>query len=62
MTRNYLAAARKRRVNRPIRIVERPRDPAITPYGFTCFRLVDGDPIELMHSTNSMFAFVRQRR
>jgi hypothetical protein len=40
----------------------RPRDPAITAWGFTCFRIVDGDLIELMHSTNTMFAFVRARR
>ena len=63
MTRNYLAAARRQRVTRPLRAVRRPpRDAAITTYGFTCFRLVDGEPIELMHSTNSMFAFVRARR
>lgn len=62
MTRNYLAAARRQRVTRPLRVVQRPRDAAVTTYGFTCFRLVDGHPIELMHSTNSMFAFVRARR
>ncbi len=63
MTRNYLAAARRQRVTRPLRAIQqRPRDPAITSHGFTCYRLVDGVPIELMHSTNSMFAFVRARR
>lgn len=60
MTRNYLAAARKRPAKKPV--VPRPRHPAVTSYGFTCFRLVDGDPIELMHSTNSMFVFVAARR
>jgi len=50
MTRKTRTASRRR------------RDPAITTFGFTCFRLVDGDPIEVMHSTNTMFAFVRARR
>jgi hypothetical protein len=59
MTRHYLSDARKRRITQPLRVVERPRDPAITSHGFTCFRLVDGDPIELSHSKNTMFAFVR---
>jgi hypothetical protein len=60
MTRNYLVAAARKR--RPVRVVPRYRDASITVYGFTCFRLQDGDPVEVMHSTNTMFAFVRSRR
>jgi hypothetical protein len=59
MTRNYLAAARKRR---SVRVVARYRDPSITIHGFTCFRLEEGHPVEVMHSTNTMFAFVTARR
>jgi len=62
MTRSYLSSARKRRITQPVRVVRRPRDAAITSHGFTCFRLVDGDPVELTYSTNTMFAFVRARR
>ena len=60
MTRMPLGA--RRRITRPIRLVlpvRKRRDPSIKALGFTCFRLVDGEtPIELTHSTNSMFAFV----
>lgn len=58
MTRSY-GTPRSRRITQPLRIVKRPRDPAITVLGFTCFRLVMGEPLEVKHSTNTMFVFVR---
>lgn len=43
-------------------VVRTPRDPSIERIGFTCYRLVAGVPVELEHSRNTMFAFVRQPR
>jgi hypothetical protein len=62
MTRSY--STRSRRITRPLDMVRRARDPAITVFGFTCFRLVPTSdaglvPIELSYSRNTMFAFVR---
>ena len=63
MTRTY-TTTRRRRATAPI---ARPRNPAITPIAFTCFRLVRIDdrepgeppfaPIELCDPTNAMAAF-----
>jgi len=68
MTRSFVTAARKRRVTQRLRVVGRPRDPAVTYVGFTCFRLAatgDADdpyvPIQVQFSTNTMFAFVGAR-
>ncbi len=47
--------------------MRRPKDRTITALGFTCFRLeADGPdesyaPVELLQSTQRMFAFVRTR-
>jgi hypothetical protein len=63
MTRSY-GSSRSRRITQPIApivVARKPRDPAIDDLGFTCFRLVMGEPLELEHSTNSMFVFVRRR-
>ena len=61
MTRSYRTQDRSRRITQPMRIVRQPRDPAIQDLGFTCFRLVMGEPLVVEHSTNTMFAFVRAR-
>jgi len=62
MTRSYGSSHRSsRRITQPLRIVKPPRDPSITTLGFTCFRLVMGQPLVVKHSTNTMFAFVRAR-
>ena len=64
MTRTYGTQSRSRRITqpiRPLRAVVRHRDPSITALGFTCFRLVMGEPLEVERSTNTMFAFVRAR-
>jgi hypothetical protein len=60
MTRSY-SSSRSRRITQPLRIVKPPRDPAISTLGFTCFRLVMGEPLELKHSSNAMFVFVGAR-
>ena len=59
MTRNY-ARTRHPRITQPLRGPKPPRDPAIEDLGFTCFRLVMGEPVKLTVSSNSMFAFVRR--
>jgi hypothetical protein len=60
MTRSY-GSSRSRRITQPLRIVKPPKHPAIEDLGFTCFRLVMGQPIVVTRSTNTMFAFVRAR-
>ena len=59
MTRNFVRT-RHPRVTQPLRGPKAPRDPAIEDLGFTCFRLVMGEPVKLTVSSNSMFAFVRR--
>jgi len=59
MTRNY-ARTRHPRITQPLRGPKPPRDPSIEDLGFTCFRLVMGEPVKLTVSSNSMFAFVRR--
>ncbi len=58
MTRSY--APRSRRTTQRI-VIERPRDPSITPLGFTCFRVIaiDEPAIRNVDSKNTMSAFVR---
>jgi hypothetical protein len=63
MTRSYLSTTRPKR-----RVARRHRDPAITSHGFSCWRLMPtGEPaepfetIEVLHGTNTMFAFVGSR-
>lgn len=66
MTRSYRSPrTRQSRITQPIRIV-RPRDPSITPLGFTCYRLVrvhDGNvpfvAIPHVERTNTMSVFAR---
>ena len=59
MTRNY-ARTRHPRITQPLRGPKAPRDSSIEDLGFTCFRLVMGEPVKLTISSNSMFAFVRR--
>lgn len=59
MTRNFVRT-RHPRITQPLRGPKPPRDTAIEDLGFTCFRLVMGEPVRLTFSSNSMFAFVRR--